>query len=398
MKKHSISFSFIMLYTIISFAQEMDEPLRIPLHQSKGAEVEELFDRVEYIPLESSKNAMIQEVTDLWVTGEDVIVFDRRGMAILFFNRNGQFLHKIDKVPNCVPCNRAESLFSKVFINKEKKEVYAVYGTTMDNVTMGIFDFEGNFLGEKKEWYKLDGMGFMDNSILMSNYLFDEENLENMQFAHHDSIKTISFFDPRLKDDYSILANRISKTPYNGKLYWADRYENTIYSINTNGNVTQQKLVFPLQYSLPADFVEKNHAKLFDVIQSTYPHAIFGITHIMKGKNFLFLNLISYMPLNDLKSVFIKLDSGEVYDLNQVRPSALNNYVPIASYMRQSYFLDNNGDEFYSLIYPQDLLQQFIEEGDMTDELEQTPSFVQDIVKNRDVYRNPILTVATIKK
>lgn len=387
---------FVILYTSISFAQEVEEPLRVPLHQSKGLNVEDLFRSVEYISLESTKNAMIQEVDDFWVTDKEIIVFDRRGKAILFFGSNGQFKHKIDKVPNCAPCNRADILFSSVFINKEKREVYAIYGTTMDNVTMGIFDFDGEFIDQKRDWYTLEGMGFLGNSILMANYLFDEKKLDNMQFLHNDETTTLSSFDPKLKADYTSFPNRISKNSYNGKLYWSEPYENKIYSVDSNAHISSRKLIFPLQYSLPNDFLTNNFGKINEVLKSTYPHAIFGITHIMEVKNYMILNLMSHIALNGLSSVLLNLDTGEVYDLNQVKPDALNNYMPISSANNQSFFLDSNGEQLYSLIYPQDLLVHY-SEAEMMKQLNKAPSYAKEIVTKRDLFKNPILVISSMK-
>jgi hypothetical protein len=386
----------VLLYTSISFAQEMDEPLRIPLHQSRGANVEDLFRSMKYIPLENSKNAMIQEVHDFWATDKEIIIFDRRGKAVLFFGSDGRFKHKIDKVPNCAPCNRAGVLFSSVFVNKEKREIYAIYGTSMDNVTMGTFDFDGNFLGEKKEWYTLDGMGFIGNSILMVNYFFDEKKLDNMQFLHNGETTTMSFFDPKFKPDYSSFPNRISKNSYNGKLYWSEPYENTIYSIDSNAHISSVKLMFPLQYSLPKDFVKNNAGKLNEAITSTYPNAIIGITDIIKVKDFMALNLMSHIPLNGISSVLLNLETGEVYDLNQLKPSTLTNYMPISSRKNQSFFLDSNKERLYSLVYPEDLIEHY-NEADMIKQINQAPSYVNDIVKNRDVFRNPILVISSMK-
>ena len=387
---------FVIFYTFLSFAQELEETLRVPLHQSKGLNVGALFRSVEYIPLESTKNAMIQEVDGFWATDKEIIVFDRRGKAILFFGSDGQFKHKIDRVPNCAPCNRADILFYSVFINKEKRKVYAIYGTAIDNVTMGIFDFDGEFLGQKREWYTLEGMGFLGNSILMANYLFDEKNLNNMQFLHNDDTITLSLFDPKLKADYTSFPNRISKNSYNGKLYWSEPYENKIYSVDSNAHISSRKLIFPLQYSLPSDFLTNNFGKINEVLKSTYPHAIFGITDIMEVKNYLVLNLMSHISLNGLSSVLLNLDTGEVYDLNQLKPGALNNYMPISSTSNQSFFLDSNGEQLYSLIYPQDLLVHYSEAETMK-QLSKAPFHVNEIVTKRDVFKNPILVISSMK-
>lgn len=397
LRQTTIVILLITLCISVASAQETVESLRLPIHQSRGANVEDLFSSVKYIPLENNENSMIQEVDDFWATKNDIIVFDRRGKAILFFGYDGQFKHKIDKVPNCVPCNRAESLFSSVFVNKEKEMVYAIYGTSMDNVTMGIFDFNGNFLGEKKEWYTLNGMGFLGNSILLVQYFFDEENIENIQFFHNDSTTTISYFDPKFKDDYATIPNRISKNTYDGKLYWSEPYENIIYTIDSVANISAVKLIFPLQYSLPNDFVKNNYGKISDVLRSTYPNSIFGVTHIMKAGDFMVLNLMSHISLNGLSSILLNTKSGEVYDLKQIRSSELNNYMPISSRKNQSFFLDSNNEQMYSLIYPQDLIEHYYNDDDMMKLIGQAPSYVKDIVKNRDVFRNPILAISSIK-
>lgn len=396
MKNNIIIILFVLLYTSISFAQKQEEPLRIPLHQSQGANVEDLFLNIKYTPLENSKNARIQEVEDFWATGDDIIVFDRRGKAILFFYPNGKFKHKIDKVPNCAPCNRAETLFSSVFINKDKKHIYAIYGTSMENVTMGIFDFNGKFLGEKKEWYVLDGMGFLGNSIMMANYFLDEKKIENIQFFHKEKMTTISLFDPKFKSDYSSFPNRISKNSYNGKLYWSEPYENIIYSIDSNAHVSSLELIFPMQYSLPKDFVKNNFGRINNVIKTTYPNAIIGITNIMKIKNFMILNLMSHISLDGLSSVLLNSETGEVYDLNQVKPSAFNNYMPISSSKNQSFFLDSNKEQLYSLIYPEDLIQHYSEDDNMK-HIDKAPYYVKDIVNNREVFKNPILAISSMK-
>ncbi|GEM68029.1 hypothetical protein SMI01S_16350 [Sphingobacterium mizutaii NBRC 14946 = DSM 11724] len=387
---------FLISFVSISFAQKTEEELRIPLHQSRGANVEDLFLSVKYIPLESNKNSMIQEVDDFWATDTEIIVFDRRGKAILFFGTDGHFKHKIDKVPNCAQCNRAEILFSSVFINKAKKEIYAIYGTSMDNVTMGIFDFEGKFLGQNKEWYTLDGMGFLGNSILLSNYFYDEKKLENVQFFQDDETITFSYFDPKFKSDYSSFPNRISKNSYNGKLYWSEPYENKIYSVDSSAQISAKKLIFPFQYSLPNNFTKNNFGKINQVIKSNYPNAIIGITNILMAKDFAILNLRSHISLNGISSIFFNWETGEVYDLNKVMPSELNNFMPLSSPKNESFFLDSNNELLYSLVYPQDLVEHYSEAA-MINQLSTAPPFVNEIVKKRDVFRNPILVISSLK-
>jgi hypothetical protein len=70
--------------------------------------------------------------------------------------------------------------------------------------------------------------------------------------------------------------------------------------------------------------------------------------------------------------------------------------MPISSRKNQSFFLDSNKERLYSLVYPEDLIEHY-NEADMIKQINQAPSYVNDIVKNRDVFRNPILVISSMK-
>lgn len=96
---------------------------------------------IEIIPLETQEECMISEIEDMWLAGEDIIIFHHFKQPLLRFSRDGKFLNKIGVIGKgpgeCV-------LISRVAVNEAHKEVYINLG---DGIQAGfmVYDFDGRF-------------------------------------------------------------------------------------------------------------------------------------------------------------------------------------------------------------------------------------------------------------
>src|SRR5690606_10616792 len=83
-----------VLDTVVQDEQVMT--LRIdPSSAAVGGDETELFDSVRYIILETNKESEFSTISQLEITDDQYIIFDRNLNSILFFNKDGSFHKKI---------------------------------------------------------------------------------------------------------------------------------------------------------------------------------------------------------------------------------------------------------------------------------------------------------------
>lgn len=372
------------------------DTLRLPLHQARGADVDDLFETIKYIPLEQSSNSIIQEVQDLWVTEQYIIVFDRRGKAILMFDRSGKFKHKIDKVPHCNSCNRGSILFGNVFINRSKQLIYASYGTSMNNAAVGVFQFDGKFVEEKKEWISVDGMGFLAGLIFLNNSTYLNPDKEKLQLFKDGDYTTLIRKQPLAKEDYVSTNNMFSKIDSEGRLLYVSAYQNTLYTLTEDGITRETDLIFPYENSLPKAIWTDARGKYYEVLSKRHPNAVFSLENPIFHKNRLFLTLLTVNVSDNLSALMYDNKTGSLYDLKKVRSGRSNQFLPISSDNSSNFFMDADSDLLYSYITRSDVTSLFIRNPSFSKEVGLS-AFTKELLNPKSKITNPILVISRLR-
>lgn len=96
---------------------------------------------IEIIPLETKKECLISKVEDMWLAGDNIIIFSHYKQSLLRFSRDGKFLNKIGIIGK----GPGECVYiGGVAVNEAQNEVYINLG---DGIQAGfmVYDFEGHF-------------------------------------------------------------------------------------------------------------------------------------------------------------------------------------------------------------------------------------------------------------
>jgi hypothetical protein len=105
MKQLILLFFWLIALHLIGFTQihpgsglSLDKIMLDP-SSGVGGTASQIYDEVDYIPLETTKESLFGEISQLQITDKYFIILDKETDAILFFNRDGSFHHKINKFP-----------------------------------------------------------------------------------------------------------------------------------------------------------------------------------------------------------------------------------------------------------------------------------------------------------
>lgn len=90
---------FILIFSGCSSSQrEMESSaykLDVELEGADNLDFNEYFSSVRYVPLETTKDVLIGEITKMYMTNKNIIIFDQKSMSIFLFDIDGKFVRKI---------------------------------------------------------------------------------------------------------------------------------------------------------------------------------------------------------------------------------------------------------------------------------------------------------------
>lgn len=102
MRKIVLTISLLLCYAIglPQLKTARDHPVRkimIDPENAMGGTAAKYFESVHYIPLETTKESLFGKIFKLQVTDQYYIILDQTTDAILFFNKDGSYHHKITR-------------------------------------------------------------------------------------------------------------------------------------------------------------------------------------------------------------------------------------------------------------------------------------------------------------
>ena len=71
--------------------------IAVNVDKTEDFDFHDYFDTVRYIPLETTDDALIGEVTKLYLTQENILVFDQKTMSLFLFDARGRFVAEVTR-------------------------------------------------------------------------------------------------------------------------------------------------------------------------------------------------------------------------------------------------------------------------------------------------------------
>jgi hypothetical protein len=280
MKQLILLFFWLIALHLIGFTQihpgsglSLDKIMLDP-SSGVGGTASQIYDEVDYIPLETTKESLFGEISQLQITDKYFIILDKETDAILFFNRDGSFHHKINKFPfdekylsriESAQGVRAGSILESFSVDPIKQQLF-IHPHPVWVQNLYIFSFEGKrigklnlpahtqdyiFLKDGTQYYKqfrpfslskLDGYHPYD--VLLSR---DSGRINKYLFP-------VNFKYAALLDDMSMHFSYLNYSGNQYQCFYTPDLDNNVYELDSTGIKHQYQFIFPIQYSLPKDF------------------------------------------------------------------------------------------------------------------------------------------------
>lgn len=156
--------------------------IAVNVDKTEDFDFHDYFDTVRYIPLETTDDALIGEVTKLYLTQENILVFDQKTMSLFLFDARGRFVRKIG--------NKGEGPDEYMYINdvqldakhglvyvheriRNRIYIYDLSGKLLEQSAKASVEFNSFFRTEEGVWvyscFKDNNPGHYNLTLLSSD-------------------------------------------------------------------------------------------------------------------------------------------------------------------------------------------------------------------------------------
>lgn len=141
---------------------DVSEMITIDVNDKNKINLRELIEDIEFIPLRTPHDIILGEVQSLFLTDDKIIVVDSRHTnSILFFNRNGEFISRINDLGQGP---KEYVNICHATLSYDKAEIL-VYDDKKSRLLS--YDIAGNFKEDKPIDFQMSKMEFIDNGEIV---------------------------------------------------------------------------------------------------------------------------------------------------------------------------------------------------------------------------------------
>lgn len=347
---------FFLLLTNLAFGQITipdTSVLRIDPDAAMGGASGSIYNEVTYIPLQNSKDCVVGEISKLEVTDKYFIVFDRGLDQVMIFNKDGSLHAKCAAIPGLHKTanminNFNFNIFGSIAVNREKHEI--VVRTRLDFKNLYTFNYDGVF--KKKiplktlflkipfwDFAYLDGNCFVysgyptsikQNPDSEKNYILHISNSSSSE-----SPKAISYDPKNIPKGRGIqitLDGPFYYSGISGRCFFTRSGDYNLYLIDSKGIVKIYKVLLPIDYSVPADFLtnEKKYQSPGTDYLINNTQKVFSISDVYTLGDYLLLKL-NNNRYDDQNIFLYNLKTGYLLNLLKVAPDDFSSFLPVIS-------------------------------------------------------------------
>jgi len=284
--------------------------LRIDPEVAMGGVSSKIYNEVTYIPLQNSKECVIGEVSKLEVVDKFYIVFDRGLDQIVIFNQDGSYHAKCANIPGLHKTanminNFNYNVFGDFAVNKLKQEI--IVRTRLDLGNLYIFNYQGALkrkvpLETNDNNKRFLGFACLDSSRYV--YCVQPFSLQkNTSDGNNYIVYFTDNFSSDLKKELSFIPNTIAggdllatlngpfyQSGASDKCFFTHSYDYNLYLMNRDGISRVFKVLLPLDYSVPNDFLtngEKYKSKRVEYLMNN-KQKVYIISDVYNFGDYLF--------------------------------------------------------------------------------------------------------------
>lgn len=376
--------------------------LMIDPDQAMGGKVSKYFEEVNFIPLETTKESLFGKIDKLQVTDKYFIIQDNTTDAILFFNKDGSFHHKITNFSfdrtfsppgqagrkydllfdfHVTPANHNIYVMSSIERGRSLY-VYDEKGTRLEKITFPRRMLSYFMLNDGTTYYKEWRPSPYDNQELFKPYDISYTKDSSNQYQY---LFPVNFKHAALPGDLSMHLSYFKGATGDSTCLYTPDFDYNIYELGTSGIKTRYQLLFPRQYAIPPNFgndsiyANKRKAYLKD------KKLITGIWAAYKTGNYLILDI--RIPEGGSRTLLYSLNTSRLITLDRLSPDNKSNHLAVSGYNRSEILACETSGIYFSL----PSLSMFSIKASFGDKPPAFNSVLDKYFKTQDRKSNPVL-------
>jgi hypothetical protein len=325
--------------------------LRIDPDDALGGTSGEMFKDIAYIPLENTPASVVGEISKLEVVKKYFIILDRSMDQVLIFNTDGSFHARCEKIPGLVKNagmvnNFNFNVFGDFAIQRDKQQI--VVRSNLDRENLFVFNYDGGFaekipLPKKNNGTRFWGYAFLNNKTsiyAVSHASFQQDSTGTSANELYLSNNFSTNFKREIKYDQNNIAkgsdievNLSGPFYYSGiksSCFFTRPYDYNIYMIDPDGISKVYKVLLPLSYSVPTDFLvneEKYRSKRREYLNKNN-QLVYVFSNVYSLDNNLIFTINNH-KYSDHKIFSYNLKTGSVFSLLNVSSDSSSFFLPL---------------------------------------------------------------------
>jgi len=346
-----LSFLFTLSNSVLANQSIQDTTvLRLDPEDSMGGTCNETFDEITYIPIENSQRCIVGKISKLEVLDNYFIVFDRSMDQVLVLNKDGSLHAKCENIPGLhkngnMINNFNFNIFGDFTVQSDKQQI--LIRTNLDKENLFIFNFDGLFKGKIPLTKKNNGTRFWGFSYLDSNtFVYSVSHSTFEQDSAQSVAKELYLtndFSSNIKSEIPYDHNNIAKAgdvevnmdgPFyhssiNNSCFFTRSYDYNIYKIDKKGISDVYKVMLPMAYSVPTDFLyneKKYRSKRRDYL-NVNRQIVYALSNIYSIGPKLFITINNHQNTNH-KIFSYNLKTSATLSLLNISPDSLSSFLP----------------------------------------------------------------------
>lgn len=342
-----------------AFLNEIDssnvKEIRIDPRQALAEELKasDVFKSIKYLPLETKNESIFGRIDQLEITKDYFIILDEvhervngRGKSeILLFTKDGKFKSKLKGFRT--------GYFT---VNEAEKRI-----TVRDYDSKDLFfhfDFSGKLLKKEKEPFFSPSVFYL-NENLIAHYRHYRKPQKHESFLANKDLETKNLiltdkdfnikasyfpFDTTTIGDELLFGTVINFSGNTGQVYFTQGYDHSIYRFDKTKLIRDYKFVFPLQYTLPPDFLTNKalFEKRIDYLRNRQT-LVNSIANVFKAGDLLTFHL--KLPSIPEHVYLYKFDTDKLIAFNNIKTDDRSFHLPLGEYIHGT-----DGKFFYSSV------------------------------------------------
>ncbi|NIG53350.1 6-bladed beta-propeller [Chitinophaga sp. Cy-1792] len=401
--------ALVLSFSKTVFSQEVTK-IRIDPASAYGGNVNDFFEKIEYIPLETNKESLFGDISRLIITDKSYIVYDWDTKSILFFATDGKFISRFKE---------SENTQLDIFLDKQKEVVnLLIYNTVTEKTTLKLFTTDGKAIpASSKKAVDNNGEDFVP---LGNNYY---ASFTNIHLGHgvvpKDSIyhrinifKGDNLYKSLLpinqKDNLGIcmLKGYFKKLRIvqDGSFFIALPLEHLVYKVNKDKAEKVYQFVFPADRTISRSYYSSNNVSVIDSIRKTLSqdqNIIMEVSNIFQKPPYLFFKINTSVYITQAGSesknqynFAYNLSTGQLISMERLTPDAANFYLPFLGQSARVNGLDYYSNHFYSSV---SALKLFAEKEKNKDKSPQYPAVLEQFFQTQNRKSNPVIVKMKMK-